>query len=118
MEQSNSSVIYDDKIYLKLFRKLEEGINPDLELTKQLSDKCGFQHVPTYLGDIQYVVPGQDPASLRHDSGIYAKRTERVVSYAWCRQSILRSGLSRTSASTATVDWSLAGNSGAVPEHH
>src|SRR5260370_1678021 len=64
MEQSNSSVIYDDKIYLKLFRKLEEGINPDLELTKHLSDKCGFQHVPTDLGDIQYVVPGQDPASL------------------------------------------------------
>ena len=64
VEQSNSSIVYDDKIYLKLFRKLEEGINPDLELTKQLSDKCGFQHVPTYLGDIQYVVPGQDPASL------------------------------------------------------
>src|SRR5271169_1209517 len=64
VEQSNSSVIYDDKIYLKLFRKLEEGINPDLELTKQLSDKCGFEHVPTYLGDIQYVAPGQDPASL------------------------------------------------------
>jgi maltose alpha-D-glucosyltransferase/alpha-amylase len=64
VEQSNSSIIYDDKIYLKLFRKLEEGINPDLELTKQLSDKCGFQHVPTYYGDIQYVAPGQDPASL------------------------------------------------------
>ena len=64
VEQSNSSVIYDDKIYLKLFRKLEEGINPDLELTKQLSENCGFQHVPTYLGDIQYVAPGQEPASL------------------------------------------------------
>ena len=64
VEQSNSSIIYDDKIYLKLFRKLEEGINPDLELTKQLSDKCGFPYVPTYLGDIQYVLPGQEPASL------------------------------------------------------
>jgi maltose alpha-D-glucosyltransferase/alpha-amylase len=64
VEQSNSSVIYDDKIYLKMFRKLEEGINPDLELTKQLSEKCGFEHVPTYLGDIQYVAPGQDAASL------------------------------------------------------
>jgi len=64
MEQSNSSIIYDDKIYLKLFRKLEEGINPDLELTKQLSDKCGFEHVPAYLGDIQYVAPSQDPGSV------------------------------------------------------
>jgi maltose alpha-D-glucosyltransferase/alpha-amylase len=57
-------VIYDDKIFLKLFRKLEEGINPDLELTKQLSEKCGFQNVPAYLGDIQYLAPGQEPASL------------------------------------------------------
>jgi maltose alpha-D-glucosyltransferase / alpha-amylase len=64
VEQSNSSVIYDDKIYLKLFRKLEEGINPDLELTKQLSERCGFQNVPAYLGDIQYVAPAQEPASL------------------------------------------------------
>jgi maltose alpha-D-glucosyltransferase/alpha-amylase len=64
VEQSNSSVIYDDKIYLKLFRKLEEGINPDLELTKQLTENCHFEYVPTYLGDIQYVAPGQEPASL------------------------------------------------------
>jgi maltose alpha-D-glucosyltransferase/alpha-amylase len=64
VEQSNSSVIYDQKIYLKLFRKLEEGVNPDLELTKQLTEKCGFKNVPTYLGDIQYVAAGQDPASL------------------------------------------------------
>ena len=53
-------MIYDDKIYLKLFRKLEEGVNPDLELTKQLTEKCGFANVPTYLGDIQYVAPGQE----------------------------------------------------------
>jgi maltose alpha-D-glucosyltransferase/alpha-amylase len=64
VEQSNSSIIYDDKMYLKLFRKLEEGINPDLELTKQLSDKCGFEHVPPYLGDIQYVAPRQDPGAV------------------------------------------------------
>jgi maltose alpha-D-glucosyltransferase/alpha-amylase len=64
VEQSNSSVIYDDKIYLKLFRKLEEGVNPDLELTKQLSEKCGFQNVPAYLGDVQYTAPGQESCSL------------------------------------------------------
>src|SRR6516225_2425244 len=64
VEQSNSSVIYDDKIYLKMFRKLEEGINPDLEMTKQLSEKCGFEHVPAYLGDVQYAAPGQEQAAL------------------------------------------------------
>jgi maltose alpha-D-glucosyltransferase / alpha-amylase len=64
VEQSNSSIIFDQKIYLKLFRKLEEGINPDLEVTKQLSDNVGFPNVPAYLGDIQYVAPGLEPASV------------------------------------------------------
>ncbi len=64
VEQSNSSIVFDDKVYLKLFRKLDEGLNPDLEVTKQLSERCGFEHVPTYLGDLQYVASGQEPAAL------------------------------------------------------
>jgi maltose alpha-D-glucosyltransferase/alpha-amylase len=64
VEQSNSSIIYDEQIYLKLFRKLDEGLNPDLEVTKQLSERCGFAHVPSYLGDMQYIARGQDPAAL------------------------------------------------------
>jgi maltose alpha-D-glucosyltransferase/alpha-amylase len=64
VEQSNSSIIYGEQIYLKLFRKLDEGLNPDLEVTKQLSERCGFPHVPSYLGDMQYIARGQDPAAL------------------------------------------------------
>jgi maltose alpha-D-glucosyltransferase / alpha-amylase len=64
VEQSNSSIIYDEQIYLKLFRKLDEGLNPDLEVTKQLSERCGFAHVPSYLGDMQYIARGQDPAAM------------------------------------------------------
>src|SRR6267378_2200394 len=64
VEQSNSSIIYGEQIFLKLFRKLDEGLNPDLEVTKQLSERCGFAHVPSYLGDMQYITRGQDPAAL------------------------------------------------------
>src|SRR6201987_816137 len=64
VEQSNSSIIFGEQIYLKLFRKLDEGLNPDLEVTKQLSERCGFEHVPTYLGDVQYLARGQDPAAV------------------------------------------------------
>jgi maltose alpha-D-glucosyltransferase/alpha-amylase len=64
VEQSNSSIIFGEQIYLKLFRKLDEGLNPDLEVTKQLSERCGFPYVPTYLGDIQYLSRGQDPAAV------------------------------------------------------
>jgi maltose alpha-D-glucosyltransferase / alpha-amylase len=69
VEQSNSSIIFGEQIYVKLFRKLDEGLNPDLEVTKQLSERCGFQHVPTYLGDIQYLCRGQEPAAVMMAQG-------------------------------------------------
>ncbi len=37
VEQSNSSVVFDDKLVLKVFRKLEPGINPELEVLRFLT---------------------------------------------------------------------------------
>jgi len=37
VEQSNSSVVFDDKLVLKVFRKLEPGINPELEMLRFLT---------------------------------------------------------------------------------
>lgn len=36
-EQSNSSVVFGERLALKLFRKLEPGINPDLEMLRFLT---------------------------------------------------------------------------------
>lgn len=43
-EQSNTSLVYDDRIILKLFRRLAEGANPDVEVTTALAAQ-GFAHV-------------------------------------------------------------------------
>ena len=43
-EQSNTSLIYDDRIILKLFRRLSEGPNPDVEVTTALA-LAGFSHL-------------------------------------------------------------------------
>jgi maltose alpha-D-glucosyltransferase/alpha-amylase len=64
VEQSNTSMVFDESVFMKLFRKVDEGLNPDLEVTKQLSEHCGFENVPRYLGDVQYSAKGQEPAAL------------------------------------------------------
>ena len=38
VEQSNTSLVYGDEYILKLFRRLQPGANPDIEVTKALSD--------------------------------------------------------------------------------
>jgi maltokinase len=40
-EQSNTSVVLDERLVLKLYRKLEAGVNPELELLRFLTDR-GF----------------------------------------------------------------------------
>jgi maltokinase len=43
-EQSNTSMVYDDRLIMKLFRRLQAGPNPDVEVTLAL-DEVGFNHV-------------------------------------------------------------------------
>ncbi len=52
-EQSNSSVIYGDSLILKVFRKTEPGVNPDLEIGRFLTEK-GFPHTPPVAGMLEY----------------------------------------------------------------
>lgn len=52
-EQSNSSVVFDDALILKLFRRLEPGINPELELLRFLGEH-GFRNFPALGGWYSY----------------------------------------------------------------
>jgi maltose alpha-D-glucosyltransferase/alpha-amylase len=54
VEQSNSSMVFDGKYFLKLYRKLEDGVNPDVEVTRFLSENTGFANVPAFAGAIEY----------------------------------------------------------------
>lgn len=52
-EQSNTSVIYGQQFILKVFRKVEPGINPDIEIGAFLTEH-GFQNTPAVLGILEY----------------------------------------------------------------
>ncbi len=53
-EQSNSSAVYGDRFILKLFRRIEAGLNPDLEIGRFLTSHALFSHVPPVAGWIDY----------------------------------------------------------------
>ncbi len=58
VEQSNTSVVYGDRLILKFFRKLDSGINPELEIGRFLQDR-GFANTPPVAGSIQYYRGGE-----------------------------------------------------------
>jgi maltose alpha-D-glucosyltransferase/alpha-amylase len=53
-EQSNTSIVYSDRFFMKLFRRLEPGINSDLEISRFLSDETEFAASPRVAGALEY----------------------------------------------------------------
>lgn len=64
VDQSNTSIEYNGKYYLKIFRRLFQDINPDQELTKYLSDDAGYKNAPSYAGSISWKKKGFSIVSL------------------------------------------------------
>jgi maltose alpha-D-glucosyltransferase/alpha-amylase len=52
-EQSNTSIMYGDRLILKLFRRLEPGVNPDAEIGRHLTEKTTFDRIPPFAGSIE-----------------------------------------------------------------
>jgi len=53
-EQSNTSVVFGDALILKVFRRLAEGINPELEITRFLTEQTSFRGTPRLAGALEY----------------------------------------------------------------
>ncbi len=53
-EQSNSSVVYGDALILKVFRRLQSGVNPEVDVLRFLAERTDFQQVPRLAGTIDY----------------------------------------------------------------
>jgi trehalose synthase-fused probable maltokinase len=63
-EQSNTSVRFGDALILKLFRRLQFGPNPDVEVGWFLTEHTAFTGTPPLVGALTYVSPNGDEASL------------------------------------------------------
>ncbi|HEX3681309.1 MAG TPA: putative maltokinase [Bryobacteraceae bacterium] len=77
-EQSNTSIIYRDRYILKLFRKVEPGVNPDIEIGRFLTGR-GFKHTPAVLGTLEYRLLDR---AQRPPDGLCAQGGDAAVGYA------------------------------------
>ncbi|HUE89940.1 MAG TPA: maltose alpha-D-glucosyltransferase [Vicinamibacterales bacterium] len=64
VEQSNSSVLIGDKYLLKVFRRLQTGENPDIEIGRTLGMRANEARVPALLAWAEYQAPGASPTSI------------------------------------------------------
>jgi maltokinase len=63
-EQSNTSLVYGQEAIFKLFRRIEPGLNPDVEVHAALRD-AGNEHIAPLLGHIEIDDPdGAEPATV------------------------------------------------------
>jgi maltose alpha-D-glucosyltransferase/alpha-amylase len=64
VEQSNTAIVYQDTFFLKMYRRIEEGLNPDTELTRYLTEDANFAHIPAYAGVIRWQREHGSPMTL------------------------------------------------------
>jgi maltose alpha-D-glucosyltransferase/alpha-amylase len=82
----NTSITYNNRYFLKLYRKVEAFVNPDVELTKMLSEK-GFQYTPGYSGTIEWkrgkgnIVIGFMQRLIENHGDGYSFMRERITNY-------------------------------------
>ena len=55
LEQSNTSVIYNELYVVKFFRRIFADKNPDYEMSRFLTEKHSFKNTPAYLGSINVI---------------------------------------------------------------
>jgi maltose alpha-D-glucosyltransferase / alpha-amylase len=61
-EQSNTTVIVDGVMVAKMFRRLRAGINPDIEISRFLTETAGYPNTPPFIGSVEFDCDGETSA--------------------------------------------------------
>ena len=63
-EQSNTSIIYNNNLIMKFFRRIYTSKNPDYEISRFLTEKSDFRNIPAYVGSINLDLDNGDTITL------------------------------------------------------
>ncbi len=81
-DQSHTSVVLGDALLLKAYRRLQPGLNPDLEMTAFLSEEAGFPAVPRLAGFAEVVARTGEPTTVAMLEGFVADGADAFESIA------------------------------------
>jgi maltose alpha-D-glucosyltransferase/alpha-amylase len=79
-EQSNTSIIYGDQLILKLFRRLQAGENPDVEIGRFLTEVAHFERIAPFLGEISMTSSTGEKTTVAMLQGLVANEGD---GWAW-----------------------------------
>jgi len=68
-EQSNNSIIVDERILVKIYRRLRAGVQPEIEITRFLTEVAGYRNTPAFLGQVEHRPRDGEPTTL---AGLFA----------------------------------------------
>jgi maltose alpha-D-glucosyltransferase / alpha-amylase len=71
-EQSNTSILYGDQLILKLFRRLQPGENPDVEIGRFLTEVAHFPRIAPFLGEIAITQSNGEKTTIAMLQGLVA----------------------------------------------
>ncbi len=71
-EQSNTNVIYGQRMILKVFRRLQPGLNPDVEIGRFLTEVARFDRIAPFLGELTVGEAGGAQTTLAMLQGLVA----------------------------------------------
>ncbi len=63
-EQSNSSVVFGERVVLKICRRLAEGLNPELEIGRFLTEHTDVSHFAPLAGALELRMPRREPLTV------------------------------------------------------
>ena len=64
LEQSNTAVFFGERLFLKGYRRLREGVNPELEIGRFLTEASPFKHTAPLAGALEFVENGGEPTTF------------------------------------------------------
>jgi maltose alpha-D-glucosyltransferase/alpha-amylase len=86
-DRYNGSITYDNNFFLTIYRRIDYFINPDAEITHFLSEQAKYEHIPRFLGAVEWstekgmITMGMLQVMIENHGNGYTYMLERVYNY-------------------------------------